>query len=854
MWDRFANGLIIDSDNWREGLFRLILRMSAYLGFLVYWSSLYIAIKTGLIGVAVVDTLALATIIGLFLFEPLRFRWRATIFCATIYILAVSLLVWVGPISQIYLFGFSIITAILLGLRAGSIAVFLSSATLLMVGYLGFVAPGMTIPASNEDLSGWFVHTLNFTLVNTVLTLAIASLLGAMNKALSREVISRISLEREHTLLRTLIDALPDVVFTKDTDGRFVLCNRAGVALCGREREDQLVGLTASDLFPPELAKPFHGDDLEVVAGRELLNREECGVDSQGQRRWYSTIKVPLRDAAGAIVGLVGISRDITAFKQAEAERIRLLAQLQLQIERMPLGYVLCDTNFCYTRWNPAAERMFGYSEAEVLGKHPFDVLVPAESQPDTTKALAQLRAGQMDVHGFLVSRTKSGEPITCEWHNTPLFDEAGVFCGLLSLAQDVSERKKLEEQLRQSQKMEAIGQLAGGIAHDFNNLLTVISGHCELMDGQSKPNSTARDSVQSIRQAGERAASLTRQLLAFSRQTILRPKVLDLNRVVTETSGMLRRLIGEDILFATKLAPELGRVRVDPGHLDQVLINLAVNARDAMPGGGTLTFETAQIELSAEHAHAHLGSHPGPHVMLAVSDTGCGMTPEVMARVFEPFFTTKGVGKGTGLGLSMVFGIVRQSDGSIEVSSKPGHGSTFKIYFPIVVEPSSTDRALSAKGEGAAQSNLPTNLPTQGDLPIHSDAAAKSGGKGTETILLVEDDEGVRVMAQISLEIHGYKILTATDGRDALQLLQACGEPIDLLLTDVMMPHLNGPDLAEAAIGLFPTIKVLFVSGYAADEVIREGLLKSEWAFLQKPYSPLDLAKRVRQILEEEN
>jgi PAS domain S-box-containing protein len=523
------------------------------------------------------------------------------------------------------------------------------------------------------------------------------------------------------------------------------------------------------------------------------------------------------------IVRLVGVVKDITDRRRLTAERDALLARVQLQIQRMPLVYILFDADFRIIDWNPAAEQTFGYTREEAVGKEPND-LIPLSFRAGGAKILERIRSGDLAAHSVNENLTKDGRTITCEWFNTPLMTEDGRFDGLLCLSRDITQIKELEEQFRQAQKMEAVGQLAGGVAHDFNNLLTIISGYSEILLATLGSSDPMRESVKAISEAGERAASLTRQLLAFSRKTVLEPKVLDLNAVVRETEKFLRRLIGEDILLTAVLDPAISRVKVDPGQLGQVLMNLAVNARDAMPRGGKLTVETRNVELDQEYAGLHAEVKPGRYVLLSMADTGTGMTPEVKTRIFEPFFTTKGVGKGTGLGLAVVLGIVKQSEGQVQVYSEQDIGTTFKLYFPAVEEEVSAPKGLDSG----------------------------HGGRGTETVLLVEDEDGVRGLAVLVLQAYGYKVMAASNGKEALRLVEKRSSGVDLLVTDVVMPGMGGPELADALRPRFPRMKVLFSSGYTDDAVVRHGLLQEQVAFVQKPYTPVALVKKVRQVLDE--
>ena len=395
----------------------------------------------------------------------------------------------------------------------------------------------------------------------------------------------------------------------------------------------------------------------------------------------------------------------------------------------------------------------------------------------------------------------------------------------LVHTVRDLTRQRELEDQLGQAQKMEAVGQLAGGVAHDFNNLLTVIMSYSSLLLADMGTDAAVKGDIQEISNAAERAASLTRQLLAFSRKQVLQMRPVNVNAVVTDVEKMLRRLIGEDISLTTNLDPELAMINADPGQLEQVLINLAVNARDAMPCGGALSITTCNAELSDEYGERHLGAAPGRYVMIAVTDTGSGMTKEVQQRLFEPFYTTKAVGKGTGLGLATVHGIVKQSGGDIYVYSEAGHGTTFKVYFPCMTKAS--------------------------DVVMTTAEYRAVAPRGSETVLLAEDDEALRALGARVLVALGYKVLVARTGSEALRIVADHQGPIDLIATDVVMPEMNGSQLVERVLEARPDIRVLFMSGYTDDEVMRRGVIDGQTAFLQKPFTPDLLAQKIREVLD---
>jgi PAS domain S-box-containing protein len=476
------------------------------------------------------------------------------------------------------------------------------------------------------------------------------------------------------------------------------------------------------------------------------------------------------------------------------------------------------------THWNRFAERLYGWSAAEVLGRPVVEVTPAQETAEEAAAIMARLLEGD-SWRGEMRVRRKDGTAFVAEVTDSPVRDATGRLTGVVGVSHDVTERRRLEDQLRQAQKMEAVGRLAGGVAHDFNNLLTAIKGYADLLLDDLPEGNPARDDVAEIRAAAQRAAELTRQLLAFSLRQVLQPRLVDMNGVVTSLEKMLRRLIAEDVELVQRLAPSLGAVWADPGQLDQVVINLAVNARDAMPRGGRLTIETGNVVLSeAGAAHHPSGLAPGAYVALRVTDTGHGMDEDTLARIFEPFFTTRD-GVGTGLGLATVYGIVQQSGGRVWAESSPGRGATFHVWLP---------RAQSEVGADA-------------DAP----AAAPLRAGGSETVLLVEDEDGVRALAGRILRRCGYQVVDAANGRDAIDVAARHPGPIHLLLTDVVMPGMSGADLATRLTAINPALRVLFMSGYPGDALAQHGLTGERLQMITKPFPADRLASRVREVLD---
>ncbi len=624
------------------------------------------------------------------------------------------------------------------------------------------------------------------------------------------------------------IDHVTTPVLWTNADGQFFNVNDATCRLTGYTREE-LLSLSVSDVDRSVPREKWS------ATWAELRKRQALSFESTVRRKDGEEIPVSVntnllqaenREFSCTILQDIREQKLAQHRQQALAiERDGLLQQLQLQIERMPLAYMLLDAHFQVIDWNPAAEKIFGYRKEEVLGMcPPFAKIVPQAFWPQAEAILSRTQNGDMSAHSTNENLTKDGRTITCEWINTPLESPDGRFKGVLCLAQDISERRRLESQLRQAHKMEAIGNLAGGIAHDFNNLMTVVTGYSQLVLNRVEQESPLRSDIEEIKKAGQRAASLTRQLLAFSRKQVLSPEILSLADVVSNIKEMLKRLIGEHIELVVTTNSDLRRVKADPGQIEQIIMNLALNARDAMPSGGKLLINTDNIDLDEVYCAQCSDVRPGPHVVLTVSDTGTGMNAEIQSRVFEPFFTTKEHGKGTGLGLSMVYGIVQQSGGSVRVYSEPGRGATFRILLP-----QAKDDAEWREPQESQERSQP----------------------GCETVLLAEDEDMVRTLTRRILESHGYRVLEARDGSEALEMAERHIGPLHLLLTDVVMPKMSGTELAQHLRKSRPEAKVLYMSGYSENLVSHQGILDADVALIEKPFAEEGLLQRIREILD---
>jgi PAS domain S-box-containing protein len=635
------------------------------------------------------------------------------------------------------------------------------------------------------------------------------------------------------TLLATsILEAIPDAVAVVNQQGVMIQINSQMEAMFGYTREE-LIGQKI-EILVPERSRPQHDHHREQFHARPKIRRMGSGLDLNGRRRDGSEFPVeislsPVTTGDGMIV--LSAIRDISDRKRIEEDLRRVNEELdrrksrELRDSQNRLALIVDSSQDAIigknldgivTHWNKGAEHIYGYTAQEMIGR-PLSVLAPKEKSDEIPGILRKIRAGERVEYFESVRVTKDGRSLNVSISVSPIHDAEGQVVGASTIARNITGQKKIEDQLRQSQKMEAVGRLAGGVAHDFNNLLGIVTACSELL--RSRVDANGLEYVDNIREAAKRGASLTRQLLAFSRRQPVQNQLLDVNERLKEVSKLLRPLMGDDVEIVLLPRSSSAIVEADPGQLDQVVMNLAVNSRDAMPHGGKLIIETGVFDFDEGFAREHPPMTAGRYVMVAISDNGTGMDEATRSRIFEPFFTTKEIGKGSGLGLATAYGIIKQSGGHVWVYSEPGHGTTFKIYLPSAEE----------KLNGRVESHEET-------LP-----ASREG----VTILLVEDDPMMRRLTRQMLQEHGYRVLEAEDGRSALEVIASNAAPIDLTLTDVVMKRMNGPELVLRLIESNPGMKVVYMSGYTGELVAHQGF-DTGIRLLEKPFTRADLLKTI--------
>ena len=638
-------------------------------------------------------------------------------------------------------------------------------------------------------------------------------------------LIAKLQSERkDNARLRAIADRSPNCIARFDRELRYLYANRTLIELTGAP-DSQIIGRKNRELPVPRSLQRLWDSNIEKV----LRTGKPCFIDfvveRRGKEAHLAMELYPEHSDDGQVEGVACVSRDVTKYEQAEEELLRFSRVLEESLNEI---YIFDAETLRFDHVNHGARENLGYSMDELRSLTPLDIK-PDFTRESFAELVHPLRTGERKkIHFTTKHQRKDGTLYPVEVH-LQLFDSRQpVFVAIIL---DITERirlarkhARLEEQYQQSQKLEAIGRLAGGVAHDFNNILCTITGNADLALDDLSADAPLRESLQEIKEAAARATDLTQQLLAFSRKQVIAPRVIDINRLIESMHPMLARLIGEDIVLRTIPQPDAGPICADPNQIEQVVLNLAINARDAMPKGGELLIETADVFLDEDYCSRHAGVTAGFYVMIAVSDTGCGMSAEVKKKIFEPFYTTKELGQGTGLGLATVFGIVEQSGGRIEVYSEEGRGSSFKVYFPRVAD--------------EAEAVEPRTPPTP--------------ARGHETLLVVEDEEIVRRTAVKLLEHCGYEVLEAKSGQQALAIAREHQGSIALLLTDVVMPRMNGRELARELVKLRPEIKVLYTSGYTQNVIAHHGVLDTGLEFLPKPYSLDALASRVRQVLDD--
>ena len=631
----------------------------------------------------------------------------------------------------------------------------------------------------------------------------------------------RLQAERQTFQLAAIVESSEDAILSKDLSGTIVSWNHGAERLYGYSPEE-IIGKPIETIIPSQLRDEARLFLSEISKGRLVTREETLRRRKDGTLIHVSLVISPIRDHDGRIVGASTIAHDITERMQTEEIIRQSEERFSKAFRSSPMAITIATLDEGrYVDANDAFLSMMGCKLDEIIGRTSTELNVWADPHA-RAQMVAQLgESGRVRTFETRLNTRVSGIRLVQLVAETVWLNDRPC---ILAIINDITEARSVEEQFRQSQKMEAVGRLAGGVAHDFNNLLGVILGYCELSREQVEPDNRVVKHLDQIKKAAQRAGALTRQLLAFSRQQVLQPRVLNLNAVVNNLSNMLLRMIGEDVSLKFIPGAPLDNIRADTNQVEQVLMNLAVNARDAMPSGGKIIIETSNSQLDEGYARQHAGVKPGDYVMLSMSDTGCGMNSETISKIFEPFFTTKPLGEGTGLGLSTVYGIVKQSGGHIWVYSEPGKGTTFKLYFPRVVE-----------NVDVLHQSIPEPLITG----------------GSETILVVEDDDELRELTVTMLQKEGYRVLEAKDGKAAVNMAREYQGPIDLLLTDVVMPGMSGGEVAKGLKGLRPEVAIVYMSGYTGNLISHHSMLDADTPLLQKPFTKRALMRQLRSVLD---
>ncbi|MDR3554953.1 MAG: PAS domain S-box protein [Syntrophobacteraceae bacterium] len=646
----------------------------------------------------------------------------------------------------------------------------------------------------------------------------VAGIVGVMLDITERTKAEKI-LENSEARLRQIINLVPHWIFVRDRDGNYLLANKALAESC-QTTVSGLIGKSPADFYlNVQESQRILQDDREVMAsGESGFIPEEPFTDSKGNLHLLQTTKVPFHTSDENIRAVLGVSIDITERKRSYAEA-KLLASA---VEQADENILITDNRRTIIYINPAFELSSGYRNEELKGEKLNFLRSAKHDEIFYSDMKETLDEGRVWI-GIIFNKCKDGRDFEIEGTISPIRDAFGSITHYLAVGRNMSRFRKLERELYQAQKMESIGRLAGGVAHDFNNMLSVITGQTELALQEIDFARAAYKRLHEVLKAAHRSADLVRQLLAFARKQTINPRVLDINETVESMLQMLRRLIGEDIELLWEPGMNLWPVKMDPTQIDQILANMCVNARDALAGVGRVTISTGNIELDESYCLDHDGVCPGQYVVLRVSDTGTGMDSQTLVRIFEPFFTTKEVGTGTGLGLATVYGIIEQNQGFIDVQSAPGRGTTFNIYLPRTV---------------------------QGAWPM-IDSGPKKDLKGRETVLLVEDEEPLLDLGTAILQMNGYDVLAAKRPTEALEMVQNYPGPIQLLITDVVMPEMNGKEVGKRLAEMKPGLKTIFMSGYTADVIANHGILDESINFLQKPFSVQTMLEKVRAVLD---